>query len=212
MADTTVAAVPVAGAADSSAAAAQGSTQAGTLQALYGIGARLREYGVSTFSQRKPWSEVLEAGSFARPANLAEATARLRKNAAYFRVNYVMTLLVAVALGFALNPSSLFVLGALMVGWTYVFAIRTGPLAINGRELSEREKLMYMSGGSLVVVFFLTNVASIVFSALMFGAGMVAVHGATRVPDDLFIDEGEANQGLLSILTGGAQPTGVSSV
>lgn len=46
-----------------------------------------------------------------------------------------------------------------------------------------------MSGISFVTIFFLTNVASVVFSALMFGAALVAAHGATRVPDDLFIDD-----------------------
>lgn len=72
------------------------------------------------------------------------------------------------------------------------------------KKNSEREKLMGMSGLSVVVVFFLTNVASVVFSALVFGAGLVAAHGACRVPDDLFIDDGgDSNQGLLSILTGG---------
>ena len=57
--------------------------------------------------------------------------------------------------------------------------------------VSEREKMMSMSGLSFVVIFFLTNVASVVFSALVFGVGLVAAHGATRVPDDLFMDEGE---------------------
>jgi len=77
---------------------------------------------------------------------------------------------------------------------------------------SEREKMMSMSGLSIVVIFFLTNVASVVFSALMFGAALVAAHGATRVPDDLFIDDADANQGLLSILTGSAQTGGAANV
>lgn len=178
---------------------------------MYGVGSRLREYTQSTFAQRKPWTEVLEWGTFARPADISEASARLRKNAAYFRVNYAMVLLGSVALSFLMHPASLFVLAALMVGWVYVFALRAGPLVVNGRELSEREKLLAMSGLSFVVIFFLTNVASVAFSALMFGAGLVAAHGAMRVPDDLFIDD-QSNQGLLSILTGGGQPTGVGNV
>lgn len=58
---------------------------------------------------------------------------------------------------------------------------------------SEREKLMYMSGLSFVVIFFLTSVASVVFSALVTGAALVALHGATRVPDDLFIDDADVS-------------------
>ncbi|KAI8471910.1 MAG: prenylated rab acceptor family protein [Monoraphidium minutum] len=203
-------------ASESAPAAADGtalSVAPGKMAMLMGVGQRLKDYASTSFENRKPWSEVLERGAFARPANLTEASARLRRNAAYFRTNYGMVLLAAVAVSFAMNPSSLFVLGALLVGWVYVFAVRTGPLVINGRELSEREKFMYMSGGSFVIVFFLTNVASIVFSALMFGAALVAAHGATRVPDDLFIDDSEAGTSLLSIFTGGGQKTtGMSAV
>jgi hypothetical protein len=199
-----------------------------------------------------------------------QATARLRKNAAYFRTNYLIVLLSSIAVGFLMHPSSLFMLGGLVVGWIYVFALRTGPLVINGRELrcdgaggvgagtlrpemagsrrvcgrrglqqpssrgggcaglllllaamtanmqlnqptptpthtisppspSEREKVMSMSGLSFVVIFFLTNVASVVFSALTFGAALVAAHGATRVPDDLFIDDSEVGGGVTGV-------------
>jgi len=34
-------------------------------------------------------------------------------------------------------------------------------------------------------------VASVVFSALMVSSALIAAHGALRVPDDLFLDEGE---------------------
>jgi hypothetical protein len=238
-------------------------------------------------------------------------------------------LLVSVAAGFLMHPSSLIVLGGLMAGWVYVFAVRTTPLVLNGRELrraraaapafgvgvgvgvlvgvgvggrracerartsqarrmqpppppqllplllllmlmlmpllllqapppplplslpptlacmlptpvsrrperatlppsptpspppplppplhppSDREKATYMSVASFVVIFFLTNVASVVFSALMMGAALVAAHGATRVPDDLFVDD-DAGQSLLSIFTGGPkQPAGIGNV
>lgn len=58
---------------------------------------------------------------------------------------------------------------------------------------------MAMSGGSFVIIFFLTNVASVVFSALMFGAGAVAAHGACRVPDDLFVDDSDVSCSLLTM-------------
>lgn len=46
-----------------------------------------------------------------------------------------MVLASSIALGFLMHPSSLFVLGALLLGWVYMFAVRTGPLVVNGREL-----------------------------------------------------------------------------
>lgn len=69
------------------------------------------------------------------------------------------------------------------------------PLHPSYHGPSEREKIMGMSGISFVVIFFLTNVASVVFSALMMGAALVAVHGATRVPDDLFLDDADVSAG-----------------
>ncbi len=65
-----------------------------------------------------------------------QATSRLRKNAAYFRINYLILMLASVAISFVLHPTSLFVLAALAVAWVYVFVLRTAPLELNGRALS----------------------------------------------------------------------------
>lgn len=187
----------------------QGGNGAG-LSALSLVATRLREYAAGLLQQRKPWGEVLDRGSFSKPTNLAEAASRLRKNAAYFRINYLVVILLTVAATFLTHPSSLVVLGGLAASWVYVFALRSSPLVISGRELSERETLLGMSGISFVVVFVLTSVASVLFSALTLASGIIALHGATRVPDDLFLDEGQPGaQSLLSIFTGGAG--GVSS-
>lgn len=135
-----------------------------------------------------------------------QATSRLRKNVAYFRVNYAAATVATVALAFLSHPSSLLVLGALVLAWVYVFALHTGPLVINGRTLSDREKFFGMSAASFVLVFFLTGVGSLAFSALVAAGALVAAHGAMRAPDDLFLDEGGdpgAQGGLLAILMGG---------
>ena len=63
------------------------------------------------------------------------------------------------------------------------------PLVISGRTISEREKLLGASGLSVAVIFFLTSVGSVLFSAVCVGLAGVAVHGALRVPDDLFLDD-----------------------
>ncbi|KAF8066204.1 ycf42 [Scenedesmus sp. PABB004] len=199
-----------------SAAQAAGSGGAGPAaapSALWLVGSRLRDYATSTFEQRKPWGEVLDRSSFSKPGSLQEAASRLRKNAGYFRINYLVVILLTVAATFLTHPSSLLVLGFLLSSWIYVFAIRQGPLVISGKELSEREKLLGMSGISFLVVFVLTSVANVLFSALTLSVAIISLHGATRVPDDLFLDEAENNQGLLSIFTGGgASTTGANAV
>lgn len=86
--------------------------------------------------------------------------------------------------------------------------VQVGPLHLGGRELSEREKFLLLSGSSLVVIFFLTSVGSVLFYALGLSMLLIGVHAALRVPDDLFLDEGPEAQsgGFLSLLTGGGQP------
>jgi hypothetical protein len=54
--------------------------------------------------------------------------------------------------------------------WAYLYLVRNDqPLVINGRTLTEREKFYLSSGISLVVVFFLTSVGSLLFYALCIG-------------------------------------------
>lgn len=62
-----------------------------------------------------------------------QATGRLKKNAAYFRVNYLAFMLVVTVTCMVLNPTSLIVLGCLALIWGYIFGIRTSPLVIGGR-------------------------------------------------------------------------------
>lgn len=62
-----------------------------------------------------------------------QATGRLKKNAAYFRVNYLAFVLVVTVTCMVLNPTSLVVLGFLALVWLYFFAIRTSPVVIGGR-------------------------------------------------------------------------------
>jgi PRA1 family protein len=58
---------------------------------------------------------------------------RIRKNFAYFRVNYLTIAVVVTVVSMVLNPSSLIVLGILVLGWIYLFIIRQAPLVIGGR-------------------------------------------------------------------------------
>ena len=50
-------------------------------------------------------------------------------------MNYLIVMLLSVAGAFVYHPTSLFALAFLAASWVYVFAIRQGPLNINGRDL-----------------------------------------------------------------------------
>lgn len=178
---------------------------------LLGVLARLKDYGGSIFKAKKPWAEVVDRNAFSKPANVGEAANRLRKNANYFKVNYLIVMLVTTAVTFVMHPSSLLVLAMLMGGWIYVFLMRTAPLQIGGRTLSEREKLLGMSAVSFITIFFLTSVGTVFFSALSLSIAVIAAHGAFREPDNLFLDSDETSgqQSLLSIFT---NPIGTTPV
>lgn len=60
---------------------------------------------------------------------------RLKKNLAYFRVNYVLAVSGGVVVAFFFNPYSLLVLGGLAIVWAIMFGVRKAPLVIAGRTL-----------------------------------------------------------------------------
>jgi len=134
---------------------------------------------------------------------------RFKKNTAYFRINYFLVVVVTMVVCMVLNPASLIVLGMLAATWFYLFVARQAPITIGGRAFSPREQLIAMGVVSVVVVFFLTSVGTILFTAIGISLAVIATHGAMRVPDDLFLDDGEtaaANNSVLNFLMQPAQP------
>ena len=165
------------------------------------------------FSQRRPWYELLDRSSLARPDSLSDAYSRIRKNFTYFRVNYVSLLALVLALSLLTHPFSLLVLLSLLGAWAFLYLFRPSdqPLVILGRTFSHAETLVGLVVLTVVVVF-VSSVGSLLISALLIGFSIVCAHGAFRVPEDLFLDDQEpANAGFLSFL-GGATSTAAASV
>ncbi|EEF41508.1 Prenylated Rab acceptor protein, putative [Ricinus communis] len=158
------------------------------------------------FSQRRPWYELIDRTAMTRPDSLSEAVSRIRKNATYFKVNYITLLAIVLAFSLLSHPFSLLLLIFLLGGWFFLYLFRPSdqPLVILGRTFSDRETLGALVVLTIVVVF-LTSVGSLLISALMIGIAIVCAHGAFRVPEDLFLDDQEpVNSGFLSFLGGAA--------
>ncbi|XP_073305342.1 PRA1 family protein B3-like [Primulina huaijiensis] len=158
------------------------------------------------FSQRRPWTELLDRSSFARPDSLTDAASRIRKNFSYFRINYISLLALSVAFSLLSHPFSLLVLLSLLAAWLFLYAFRPSdqPVVIAGRTFSDRETMGILVVATIVVVF-LTSVGSLLISSLLVGLAVVCMHGAFRLPEDLFLDEQEPmNSGFLSFLGGAA--------
>ncbi|XP_072961788.1 PRA1 family protein B3-like [Typha angustifolia] len=169
---------------------------------------RLSDSTRRSLSHRRPWSELLDWSAFSRPDSVSSAAARLRRNLPYFRVNYLLLLAVALAFSLLTHPFSLFLLLSLLGAWSFLYLFRPNdspPLVLLGRQFSDRETLAALSLLTLLVIF-LTSVGSLIVSALTVGSGLVCLHAAFRVPEDLFLDDQEAavgaGAGLLSFLGG----------
>ncbi|KAK4778365.1 hypothetical protein SAY87_018552 [Trapa incisa] len=165
-------------------------------------------------SQRRPWYELIDRSSMARPNNLTEVSSRIRRNFTYFKVNYVVFLGLVLALSLVTHPFSLLVLLLLLAAWLFLYIFRTSdhPIVVFGRTFSNRETLGFLVVMTVVVVF-LTTVGSLLISALMIGMALVCLHGAFRVPEDLFMDEQEPdNGGFLSFLGGAASSVATETV
>lgn len=167
---------------------------------------RILEGTSNALSQRRPWPELVDHNSLAKPSSTAEAVARIRKNWAYFRVNYLLVLSGVLAFSLLSNPLSFFLLLGLLGGWIFLYLLRREPLILFDRTYGDREVLGILAVLTVVIVF-MTNVGSVLVSALMIGLAMVCAHGAFRVPEDLFLDEEEPAPGFLSFLGGPAPQT-----
>lgn len=171
---------------------------ANTARVLIG---RVQESVKLALDQQRPWHELVDKNSFAKPENLTDATNRVKKNLSYFRVNYGTAILAVVVISMLLSPSSIFWLFVLGLLWGYVFTVRTEPIVISGRTLSEQEKFWALTAISILVTFGLTQVGSILMSGVIIGTAVVVAHAALRVPDDLFLDEPDSGT-FISWLTG----------
>ncbi|KAK1421354.1 hypothetical protein QVD17_23617 [Tagetes erecta] len=167
-----------------------------------------------SFSNRRPWSELIDRSAFARPESLSDAASRIRKNFIYFRVNYISLFTIVLAISLLTHPFSLIILLSLLCAWLFLYLFRSSdqPLVLFGRNFSDRETLLMLIVLTIVAVM-LTEIGSVVISAVLVGLGIVCVHGAFRVPEEAFFDDQEQNNnaGLLSFLggTGSSTVTGV---
>ncbi|KAG6430725.1 hypothetical protein SASPL_108797 [Salvia splendens] len=185
--------------------------QSSSTSALGALFSRISQTINSGLSDRRPWSELADRTGFAKPESFSDANHRLHKNYGYFRTNYLMIVTTVLAISLLTNPLSLLLLSALLAAWLFLYIFRQPsdpPIALFGRQFSDRTVLFALILCT-VVVLFLTSVGYVLVSALMVGLSVVLLHGAFRVPEDLFLDEADPIvrvPSLLSFLAGGAAP------
>lgn len=163
-------------------------------------------------SHRRPWAELFDRSAFSKPSSLSDASLRSRRNFSYFRINYLSVIFFVLLVSLLTHPVALLFLAALLSAWLFLYLLRPADpqLVILGRSFTQRETLGFLILSSLLVIF-LTSVGSVLIYALIGGFAIVFVHGAFRIPEDLFLDDRElGSAGFVSFLTGFASSADAS--
>uniref|UniRef100_J3LSP6 PRA1 family protein n=1 Tax=Oryza brachyantha TaxID=4533 RepID=J3LSP6_ORYBR len=136
------------------------------------------------------------------------AVARARRNVAYFRANYALSVLAVVAASLLWHPGTLFALLALCAAWFFLYFARPASSALRlfGMEFEDGTVLAALTGVTVIALLF-TNVGWNVIGSVMIGAALVGAHATLRSTDDLFLTEQEAaGDGLVAAGMSAAGP------
>ncbi|KAF9614003.1 hypothetical protein IFM89_014803 [Coptis chinensis] len=143
----------------------------------------------SGLATRRSWRELIpNFQSLNLPSGFFDAISRLKKNFAYFLMNYTIIVLVIVFVSLLWHPISLIVFIIMIVIWLFLYFLRDEPLVIFNRTISDRVVMIVLSVVTIGALLFTRATGNILISLLV-GVVIVAVHAAVRKTDDLFVDE-----------------------
>ena len=140
---------------------------------------------------QRPWTELIDRSAFERPSSFSDAFSRLKKNGLYFRVNYIIFLLIVIALSLLWHPISLIVFGVFVLAWIYFYFGRTTPLVVFNRTITERQ-IVIILGIVNIIGLYLTRAYENLTVGLVVGLVIICLHSIFRNTSVLFFDENES--------------------
>lgn len=135
---------------------------------------------LNTLKREMP--KVLDVRAYNRPTSMDQATTRIKRNVAFFKVTYG-AVIVGVVVVFVLTNPTLFVALAVVAGLWSAF-LAQGPdhvLKVGAVELKRNEKLMILGGATVVIVVFGGLISSGLYILFM-SCAIIGAHGALREP------------------------------
>ncbi|KAJ4719682.1 PRA1 family protein [Melia azedarach] len=92
----------------------------------------------SLTATRRPWGEFFNTSSLSLPLNYNDALSRIRRNANYFRVNYVMVTLFVLFVSLLWHPVSMIVFIIVFIAWLFFYFARDDPVVLFNQTLDDR--------------------------------------------------------------------------
>lgn len=133
----------------------------------------------------RPWKEMFRSWNL--PSGFRNTIERIKTNLDYFKINYVIILMLILCLSFLCHPVSLTVsltLYLLIYVWLFLYYLQSSVLHRSFRKVI----IVLVIMGVILMSF--TEAAWInILSTLLIEAVVVAAHGLVRKTDDLFMDE-----------------------
>ncbi|XP_010465233.1 PREDICTED: PRA1 family protein F3-like [Camelina sativa] len=143
---------------------------------------------VAGLATRRPWKVMFDFHSMGIPHGFSDALSRTKKNLAYFRVNYVIVVLIVIFFSLIWHPISLIVFTVLVFVWIFLYFLRDEPLKVFRYQINDLTVLIVL-GVVTIVLLLLTNATLNIIGAVVTGAVLVLIHAVVRKTEDLFLDE-----------------------
>ncbi|KAL1556102.1 PRA1 family protein G2-like [Salvia divinorum] len=153
----------------------------------------------ASLSRCRPWPEFLATVSaLDLPPSLSAASLRLRRNAAYFSLNYAIIVTACAAVSLITTPVALILLGFLLFLWLILHFFREDPLLVWGRHVSDWAVIAGLAVLSILALW-ITGPLHNLSIGIIVGLLISVVHGVLRNPEGLFLDENDAvSTGLIA--------------